>query len=132
MLPAERAEIHPGVTQALRALEFRALGDGRDWRAVQCHSVGWKGHDAAAHGALRASFGPHGAAEIPLSPVLAGHPAGRCLPPPSASVRCSDAGGRAVSQPRSVRDEMSFSSASTEPAAAFLRCARRGAARHPR
>ena len=71
MLPPERAEIHPGVTHALRAIEFRALDDGRDWRAVQCNSVDWKGHDAATHGALRASFGRHGTAEIPLSPLLA-------------------------------------------------------------
>ena len=37
---------------------------------MQCHSVGWKAQGTAGN-ALRASFGPHGTAEIPLSPVLA-------------------------------------------------------------
>jgi hypothetical protein len=69
-LPPDKTEIHAGVTQALRALEFRALADGRDWRAVQCQSVDWKGPQQAARDTLRASFGPHGAADIPLSPVL--------------------------------------------------------------
>ena len=70
MVPPERAEIQPGVSQASRALEFRALGEGRAWRAVQSHSVGWKGTHGAGRNALSASFGPHGIAEIPLSPVL--------------------------------------------------------------
>ena len=66
--PPERPMVHPGVTQALRAAQFRAQEDGRDWRAVQCHAVDWHG---AGHHTLRASFGPHGVADIPLSPVLA-------------------------------------------------------------
>lgn len=69
-LPPDKTEVHAGVTQALRALEFRALADSRDWRAVQCRSVAWKGPKEAARNSLRAAFGPHGAAEIPLSPVL--------------------------------------------------------------
>ena len=69
-LPPEKTEIHAGVTQALRVLEFRALADGRDWRAVQCRSVDWKGPREAGRDTLRASFGPHGGADIPLSPVL--------------------------------------------------------------
>ena len=69
-LPPDKTEIHAGVTQALRALEFRALADGRDWRAVQCRSVDWKGPQQAGRDTLRALFGPHGAADIPLSPVL--------------------------------------------------------------
>ena len=64
----ERSTVHPGVTQALRAAQFQAQQDGRDWRTVQCHAVGWHG---TGHHALRASFGPHGVADIPLSPVLA-------------------------------------------------------------
>lgn len=69
-LPPDKTELHAGLTQALRALEFRALADHRDWRAVQCRSVAWKGPQEAGRDSLRASFGPHGAAEIPLSPVL--------------------------------------------------------------
>jgi hypothetical protein len=65
--PPERAETQPGVSQALLALQFRALEQRRDWRAVRCVSVTPK----AAQHVLRASFGPHGTAEIPLSPVLA-------------------------------------------------------------
>ena len=42
-LPPDKTEIYAGVTQALRAFEFRALADGRDWRAVQCRSIDWKG-----------------------------------------------------------------------------------------
>lgn len=64
----ERSTVHPGVTQALRAAQFQASGDGRDWRTVQCHAVGW--HGTGQH-VLRASLGPHGVADIPLSPVLA-------------------------------------------------------------
>ena len=60
--------VQPGVTQALRAAQFQAQQEGRDWRTVQCHAVGWHG---TGHHALRASFGPHGVADIPLSPVLA-------------------------------------------------------------
>ena len=69
-LPPDRTEIHAGMTEALRALQFRALADGREWRTVQCRSVGWKGPQVARRDTLRASFGPHGAADIPLSPVL--------------------------------------------------------------
>ncbi|MGH3262008.1 MAG: hypothetical protein ACRDNS_08440, partial [Trebonia sp.] len=69
-LPPDKTEVHAGLTQALRALEFRALADNRDWRAVQCRSIAWKGPREAARNSLRAAFGPHGAAEIPLSPVL--------------------------------------------------------------
>lgn len=69
-LPPDKTEVQAGVTQALRALEFRALADGRDWRAVQCRSVAWKGPQEAGRDTLHASFGPHGAADIPLSPVL--------------------------------------------------------------
>ena len=69
-LPPDKTEIHAGLTQALRVLEFRALAEGRDWRAVQCRSVDWKGPQGAGRDTLRASFGPHGAADIPLSPVL--------------------------------------------------------------
>lgn len=63
----ERPTIHLGVMQALRAAQFQAQQDGRDWRTVQSHSVGWHG---TGHHALRASFGPHGVADIPLSPAL--------------------------------------------------------------
>ena len=66
--PPERAVIQPGVTQALRSLQFQAWDAGRDWRSVECRSVGW--HDTWQH-TLRASFGSHGTAEIPLSPTLA-------------------------------------------------------------
>ena len=69
-LPPDKTEVHAGVTQALRTLEFRALADNRDWRAVQCRSVAWKGPQESGQNSLRAAFGPHGAAEIPLSPVL--------------------------------------------------------------
>jgi hypothetical protein len=69
-LPPDKTEVHSGVTQALRAVEFRALADSRDWQAVQCRSVTWKGPQETARNALRAAFGPHGAADIPLSPVL--------------------------------------------------------------
>ena len=69
-LPPDKTEIHAGVTQALRTLEFRALADNRDWRAVQCRSVTWKGPQETGRNSLRVAFGPHGAAEIPLSPVL--------------------------------------------------------------
>lgn len=64
----ERPTVHPGVTQALRAAQFQYQLDGRDWRTVQCHAVSWHG---GGHHALRASLGPHGVADIPLSPVLA-------------------------------------------------------------
>lgn len=69
-LPPDKTEIHAGLTQALRTLEFRALADNRDWRAVQCRSVAWKGPQETGRNSLRVAFGPHGAAEIPLSPVL--------------------------------------------------------------
>ena len=118
MLPSERAEIHPGVTHALRAIEFRALDDGRDWRAVQCNSVAWKGHDPAGHGALRVSFGRHGTAEIPLSPLLA-EIQGQILAASGRMVRFQvrvDDGESA----RTVLDDLSFSSASGELAPAFL------------
>ena len=69
-LPPDRTEIHAGMTEALRALEFRAITDGRDWRTVQCRSVAWKGPQTAGRDTLHASFGPHGAADIPLSPRL--------------------------------------------------------------
>ena len=55
--PAERAETQPGVTQALRVLQFRALEQGRDWRAVHCLSVGWKADSGAGQHVLRAAFG---------------------------------------------------------------------------
>jgi hypothetical protein len=118
ILPPDRAEIHPGVTHALRAMEFHALDDGRDWRAVQCNSVGWKGHDAAVYGALRASFGRHGTAEIPLSPLLADIQ-GRILAVPERMVRFQMRVDGSEST-RPVLDDLSVSPASGEPAAAFL------------
>jgi hypothetical protein len=68
--PAERAETQPGVTQALRALQFRTLEQGRDWRTVHCLSAGWKGEGSTGQHVLRAAFGSRGNADIPLSPVL--------------------------------------------------------------
>jgi len=117
VLPAERAEIHSGVTHALRAVQFHVLDDGRDWRVVQCNSVGWKGHDAV-YGALSASFGRHGTAEIPLSPLLADIQR-QTLAVSERMVRFQMRveGGES---PQSVLDDLSFSSASGEPAAAFL------------
>jgi hypothetical protein len=124
VLPSERAEIHPGVTHALRAMQFHALDDGRDWRVVQCNSVAWKGHDAAGHGALRVSFGRHGTAEIPFSPLLVKIQR-MILAAPECMVRLQVAVDGGESAEPSV-DDLSFSPASGEPAAVFL--AARGAA----
>ena len=126
VLPPERAEIQPGVSQALRALEFRALGEGRDWRAVQCHSVGWKGSQGAGRNALRASFGPHGTAEVPLSPMLRDIQRGMLAEPERAArwaIRVE--GGEAAAF---VRDELILTSTSAGPAEAF-RAARAAALR---
>jgi hypothetical protein len=67
---AERPETQAGVSQALRKLEFRAMEEGRDWRAVQCRAVAWKAADGPGRYMLHASFGQHGTAEIQLSPSL--------------------------------------------------------------
>ena len=118
IMPPERAEVHPGVSQALRTLEFRALGDGRDWQTVQCRSVGWKGNDRAGHSALRASFGPHGTAEIPLSPILADLQREMlAVPERIARFQMRVTGGEPGA---SVRDELELSSASGGPGATFL------------
>lgn len=68
---SERTAKHVGLTQALRAFQFRAQQDGRDWQAVECRSAGWNDSQAIVPHVLRASFGSHGVAEIQLSPVLA-------------------------------------------------------------
>jgi hypothetical protein len=116
-IPPERAEIYPGVSQALRALEFRALGDGRDWRAVQCRSAVWKDSQATERHVLRASFGPHGVAEIPLSPVLADIQR-QILDDPARITRWemrADTGEKAGL----VRDEMTWITASAAAVEAF-------------
>jgi hypothetical protein len=118
VLPPERAEIYPGVSQAQRALEFRTLGEGRDWRAVQCRSAGWKDSRATAWHVLRASFGPHGVAEIPLSPTLANIQR-QMLDDPARITRWEmrvDAGETAWS----VRNEMTWPSAPAAAVEAFL------------
>ena len=125
-LPPDKTEIHAGVTQALRALEFRALADGRDWRAVQCRSVDWKGPQQAGRDTLRASFGPHGAADIPLSPVLRDIQR-EMLADPGRVGRWTMrvAGGESVAP---VPHELDFSSASTGAVTNFR--AARAAALH--
>ena len=130
VLPPERAEIYPGVSQAPRALEFRALGEGRGWRAVQCHSAGWKGSHAGGRNVLRASFGPHGVAEIPLSPALRDIQR-QISPNPSGSTRWAirvDARETAWF----VRDEMDSSRDRCRARGGVPGSAGRGAARHPR
>lgn len=115
---SERAEIYPGVIHALRGMQFHALDGGRDWRAVHCNSVAWKGHATAGHGALRASFGRHGTAEIPLSPLLTTIQ-GEILATPERMVRLrTPVDGGEAAEP--VRDDLSLSSAPGEPVAAFL------------
>ena len=112
----ERSTVHPGVTQALRAAQFQAQQDGRDWRTVQCHAVGW--HDTGHH-ALRASFGPHGVADIPLSPVLTDIQR-RTLADPGQPVRWQlrvDAGETAGAV---EQDEIDWPTASAGPVDAFL------------
>ena len=116
-LPPDKAEIHAGVTQALRAIEFRALADGRDWRAVQCRSIDWKGPQQAERDTLRASFGPHGAADIPLSPVLRDIQR-ETLADPGHVGRWTMrvAGGESVAP---IHHELDFSSAATGAVANF-------------
>jgi len=60
-----------GITQALRRLEFAALGGGRDWRQVRCHSVTWKSAQGPGRHTMRGSFGAHGQVEVPLAATLA-------------------------------------------------------------
>jgi hypothetical protein len=121
----ERSTVHSGVTQALRAAQFQAQQDGRDWRTVQCQAVGWHG---TGHHALRASFGPHGVADIPLSPLLTDIQR-RTLADPGRPVRWQlrvDIGEMAVT---SQQDEIDWSTASAGPVDAFL--AARAAALDP-
>lgn len=59
-----------GITQALRRLEFAALGDGRDWRKIRCQSITWKGTQGSGRHTLHGVFGAHGQVEIPLAPSL--------------------------------------------------------------
>jgi hypothetical protein len=118
VLPPGRTDTYPGVSQALRALEFRALGEGRDWRAVQSRSVGWKDPQAAARHVLRASFGPYGVVEIPLSPVLANIER-QILDDPALIARWEmrvDAGETAGS----VRNEMTWPTAFAAAVEAFV------------
>ena len=125
-LPPDKTEIYAGVTQALRAFEFRALADGRDWRVVQCRSIDWKGPQQAGRDTLRASFGPHGAADIPLSPVLRNIQR-ETLADPGRGGRWTMrvAGGESVAP---VPHEVDFSSASTGAVTNF-RAARAAALR---
>lgn len=118
VLPPSRAEIYPGVSQAQRALEFQALADGREWRAVQCRSAGWKGASGSGRDALRASFGPHGIADIPLSPVLRDIQL-ETLADPERATRWTMRveGGESVAP---VPCQLIFSAASAAPAAGFL------------
>ena len=112
----ERSTVHQGVTQALRAAQFQALQDGRDWRTVQCHAAGW--HGTGNH-ALRASFGPYGVADIPLSPLLTDIQR-RTLSDHGRPVRWQlrvDAGGTVETI---QQDEIEWSTASAGPADAFL------------
>ncbi|URM95114.1 hypothetical protein LUW76_12770 [Actinomadura madurae] len=68
--PPQRVSREVGVSQALRRLEFRSLEEARDWRSVACKSVAWKNADGTGRHVLRARFGAHGSAEIPLAPPL--------------------------------------------------------------
>ena len=113
--PQERAAIQPGVTQALLALQFQAWDAGRDWGSVECRSVGW--HDTGQH-TLRASFGSHGMAEIPLSPMLADIQR-RTLEDPAHTARW-ELRLKAGHAPEIIRQDLDWSTASPSPVAAFL------------
>jgi hypothetical protein len=114
----ERTVAFVGLIQALRAFQFRAREDGRDWRKVECRSCGWNDAQATQPHVLRASFGSHGVAEIPLSPVLAGIQR-RMLNDPARVMRYEIRidGGEPV---WSVGDEFDFSDPSAAPVDAFL------------
>ena len=87
----------PGVTQALRALSSGRWQDGRDWRAVQCHAVGWKGTAGTGRACARRSA--------------------RMGPPTSRSPRCSrTSSGETLADPgRAVRWRLRVDAAESRP-----------------
>jgi hypothetical protein len=118
LAPADKAEPSAGLTQALRAFQFKTLGEERDWRTVQCRRIEWKTQRTGRQ-VLRASFGRPGSAVIPMSPVL--NDIQRQLLEDPARPPCRRqiwADGEEI--PPGFRDEMNFPADTAEPVKAFL------------
>lgn len=114
-----RADPCGGLTQARRAFQFKAIADGRDWRAVQCRKIEWKARGTARE-ELRASFGRAGTADIRLSPVLADIQRDLLADPgrPPSRRRITVDGDQIR---RAVRDEMDFVHETASPVETFLK-----------
>ncbi|MGZ3116800.1 methylation-associated defense system ATP-binding protein MAD8 [Streptomyces sp. H62] len=72
-VPDQRFRKDIGVAQALVRLRVQAAGDRRDPADVRLRSTVAKATSGSGQYSLLASFGGHGAVEIPLPPVLTDH-----------------------------------------------------------
>ena len=118
LAPADKAEAFAGLTQALRAFQFKTLGEERDWRAVQCRRIEWKAQRTGRQ-VLRASFGQPGTAVVAMSPVLMDAQRKLLEDPASPPCRWQIWADDDEASP-GVRDEMNFSAGTAEPVTAFL------------